>query len=147
MIDFSTSPIWFKTIRSIIVSACTECGFSERLAGQVAMAVDEALCNIHRHGYQEEPGRARLTAKTAFSPHPSIFIEIIDEAEQVDAQTIKSRNLEEVRPGGLGVHLIQTIMDEATWTKRDSGGMRLTMRKTIPNTINLFKTEETTIHE
>jgi anti-sigma regulatory factor (Ser/Thr protein kinase) len=94
------------------------------------MAVDEALCNIHRHGYKGEYGKAKLHVTTHTSPSPKIDVTIHDEANQVNTSHIKSRDLDEVRPGGLGVHLIQTIMDEATWTKRDPCGMTLTMSKT-----------------
>ncbi len=94
------------------------------------MAVDEALCNIHRHGYKGELGKAKLQATTHTTPSPNIEITIFDEADQVETTNIKSRDLNEVRPGGLGVHLIQTIMDEAVWTKREACGMSLTMSKT-----------------
>ena len=46
---------------------------------------------------------------------------IIDEGEQVPLELIQSRELDEVRPGGLGVHLIKTIMDEATWSHTKKG--------------------------
>ncbi len=115
----------------LIVSASTQCGFADRVAGQIAMAVDEALCNIHRHGYGEEYGRAILEVKTIIHPSPRIEITIKDNAKQVELTQIKSRDLDNVRPGGLGVHLIQTVMDEAVWTKRDEGGMLLTMHKTL----------------
>ena len=52
-----------------------------------------------------------------------------DEAKQVDPSMIKSRDLDEVRPGGLGVHIIQQVMDEAKYEKREHGGMRLTLVK------------------
>jgi sigma-B regulation protein RsbU (phosphoserine phosphatase) len=143
-IDFPTSPTWFKSIRMLIVAACTQCGFTDRVAGQVAMAVDEALCNIHRHGYQGEYGRATLTVKTTISPKSSIQIQIEDDAQQMDTELIKSRNLDDVRPGGIGVHLIQTVMDEALWTKREHGGMKLTMHKTITPETNQLHTETST---
>jgi hypothetical protein len=49
----------------------------------------------------------------------------------VDPTTIKSRDLDEIRPGGLGVHIITEVMDEVRWEKRTDGpiGMRLTMMK------------------
>jgi serine/threonine-protein kinase RsbW len=132
-IDFPCSPTWFKTIRQLLVACSREAGFPERVAGQIAMAADEALCNIHRHGYQGSLGDAHMDVSTASEPLPSITIVIDDQAQQIETIEIKSRNLDEVRPGGLGVHLIQTVMDEAIWTKRTVGGMRLTMCKTATN--------------
>jgi serine/threonine-protein kinase RsbW len=133
----------------LIVSASMQSGFTERTAGQVAMAVDEALCNIHRHGYQTEYGRAILEVSTTINPNPRINISIKDNAKQVELTQIKSRDLDNVKPGGLGVHLIRTVMDEATWTKRDEGGMLLTMHKTQTSTTSPeTKAEsEKSIHE
>lgn len=130
-IDFPSSPRWFQTIRRLVFTASTECGFSDRDAGQVAMAVDEALTNIYRHGYQlDEQGRITLHVRTVSSPAPNIDITIEDEGQQVKPSTIQSRNLDDVKPGGLGVHLIQTIMDQSHWEPRDTHGMRLLMSKT-----------------
>ncbi len=119
----------------LIVSAATQCGFTERIAGQIAMAVDEALCNIHKHGYDAGYGRALLEVRTtATAEGPRIDITLKDNAKQVEVTEIKSRDLDNVRPGGLGVHLIQTVMDKATWTKRTEGGMLLMMHKTHART-------------
>ena len=146
-IEFTTSPSWFRTIRQLIFTSSTQCGFDTRTAGQIAMAVDEALCNIHRHGYRGTFGNATLHAKATSKTDPLIIIEIYDEAKQVDVLQIKSRNLDEVRPGGLGVHLIQTVMDEAIWTKRDAGGMCLSMSKTSKSNTEHPLTTESNMHD
>ena len=79
------------------------------------MAVDEALSNIYRHGYMgSTDGRVRFTYKTYTTPLPKIMIEIEDDAIQVDSNLIQSRDLQDIKPGGLGVHLIQTVMNHAT---------------------------------
>jgi anti-sigma regulatory factor (Ser/Thr protein kinase) len=136
-IDFPTSPSWFRTIRQLISSAATQCGFSSRDAGQIAMAVDEALSNVYRHGYHgSTDGRVYLEYKTSCTPSPLITIEITDDATQIDIELIRSRVLEDIKPGGLGVHLIQTVMDHSSWEKRPEGGMRLIMTKTSTNPIN-----------
>ncbi len=131
-IDFSASPSWFRTIRQLVSTACCQCGFSDRDAGQVAMAVDEAMSNIYRHGYKgDTTGRIALSLLTENHPEPKISITIKDNAAQVDIKLIQSRDLSDIRPGGLGVHLIQTVMDNALWEKRKDGGMILTMSKSI----------------
>ena len=118
-------------IRQLIATASAQCGFDERTAGQVAMAVDEAICNIHRHGYGGKIGKVTIDVKTSISPSPNIEIRISDEAVQVDTVSIKSRELDEIKPGGLGVHLIRTVMDDAHWSKREHRGMSLIMKKTF----------------
>ena len=58
---------------------------------------------------------------------------IEDEAEQVDPEEIQPRSLDEIRPGGLGVHIIREVMDEARFERRPGSdvGMRLEMIKRV----------------
>ena len=63
--------------------------------------------------------------------HGGVGIVIEDDARQVDPEKIRGRNLEEIRPGGLGVHIIHQIMDSVLYEKRDASGMRLTMEKRL----------------
>ena len=129
-ITFASTPSWFSTIRQLVSSATVRCGFTDRDSGQIAMVIDEALSNIYRHGYQgSSEGVIVLKCNTSTTPIPTVHFELIDEAKQVDTDLICSRDLEQVRPGGIGVHLIKTIMDEASWTKNGELGMKLCMMK------------------
>ena len=60
---------------------------------------------------------------------PAARFVIEDRAKQVDPATIRSRDLSEVRPGGLGVYIINEVMDDVTYAMRPEGGMSLTMVK------------------
>ena len=55
-----------------------------------------------------------------------------DEGRQVDPCLIKSRNLDDIRPGGLGVHIIKEVMDVVIYERREGRGMRLTLSKRLP---------------
>ena len=130
-IDFPANPNWFQTIRLCVLTACFECGFDNRTAGQVAIAIDEALTNIYRHGYESKLGGPIVfRMQTTITPKPSVNFVIQDEARQVKPEDIKPRSLDEIRPGGIGVHLIKTIMDNVEWTCNQSKGMTLKMAKT-----------------
>ena len=133
-IEFPISPAWFQTIRRLVSTASIHCGFSDRDAGQISMAVDEAMANVHKHGYQfDNSGRVTLQVITHIEPTARIDIQLDDETQDIELDSIRSRDLTDVRPGGLGVHLIQTIMDESNWSIRESGGMRLLLSKTNKN--------------
>jgi sigma-B regulation protein RsbU (phosphoserine phosphatase) len=62
--------------------------------------------------------------------------ELRDYAEPVDASRIRPRDLAECRPGGLGINLIDSVMDEWRFSQPDEGrGNRLTMvKKLAPRT-------------
>lgn len=145
-VELRSNPLFLSGVREMVGAVAKRFGFSDEVGGQVALAVDEALCNVIRHGYQRQPDKpiwlsifAVGGAWAAGTPVPSggtvderpdaMRIVIEDEAPQVDPSQICSRDLDEIRPGGLGVHIIKTVMDEAVYEKRPSKGMRLTMIK------------------
>jgi len=119
--------------RAMILQFSQRLGFPENIAGQISLAVDEALCNVINHGYERrEDGHIALnlwSLDDADSPGLRIVVE--DRAKQVDPATIKPRNLDDIRPGGLGVHIIRQVMDHVQYEHREGGGMRLTMSKRL----------------
>lgn len=137
-----SNPLFLSGAREMVYQFASRCGFADEACGQMALAVDEAICNVIRHGYQKMPDRpiwitlefvgGVATPETQHqNPTKALRITIEDDAKQVDPNTIKSRDLEEIRPGGLGVHIITEVMDEVRWEKRTDRptGMRLTMLK------------------
>ena len=134
-LELISDPIYLSGAREMVGSVAKRLGFDDLQCSKIALAVDEALCNVIRHGYDR-----RETEKIWLSIWPAsdddragIRILIEDEAEQVDPEGIKSRDLSEIRPGGLGVYIIREVMDEARFDRRpDSNvGMRLDMTKWV----------------
>lgn len=123
--------------RAMIQNIAQRIGFNESHCGQMSLAVDEALCNIINHGYDRRPdGHIWVNIWVIDDDPPGIRIVIDDQARQVEPSSIRSRDLEDIRPGGLGVYIIRQIMDDVSYEKRDGGGMRLTLTKRIPTTSN-----------
>jgi anti-sigma regulatory factor (Ser/Thr protein kinase) len=121
--------------RAMISNIAQRLGFAEIVCGQISLATDEALCNIINHGYDRKPDQriwVNIWALDQEDP-PRIRIVIEDRARQVDPATIRSRDLDDIRPGGLGVYIIREIMDEVHYEKRAGGGMRLTISKRVVN--------------
>lgn len=138
-LELSSNPLYLAGARELVYHLASRLGFSDEACGQMALAVDEAICNVIRHGYDRELGRPiwiTLAPQSGAPAHPgeqpptnALKIVIEDEAKQVDVTTIKSRNLDDIRPGGLGVHIITEVMDDVKWEHRQPKGMRLTMVK------------------
>lgn len=124
---------FLSAARSMIANLAQRLGFNEIRCGQISLAVDEALCNIINHGYEKrEDGSIWIHIHVLEDERVGLKIVIEDEARQVDPQRIKSRDLDDIRPGGLGVYIIREIMDEVRYEKRDQAGMRLTLVKWLP---------------
>jgi len=132
-VELISDPTYLCGARELVAAIARRLGFTEEDCGQLALAVDEALCNVMRHGYDRRTdGRIWLSLLPMNGPDasaPDLKVVIEDEAKQVEPENIVGRDLDDIRPGGLGVHIIQKVMDNVRYEKRDSRGMRLTMIK------------------
>lgn len=135
-VELLSDPAYLSGARELISSVCKRLGFDDLTCSKVALAVDEALCNVIRHGYkyaEDRPIWISLWAlRNAGGEAEGVRLVIEDEADPVDPARMKGRELEDVKPGGLGVHIIRDVMDEVNYESRGPVGMRLTMIKRMP---------------
>ena len=62
----------------------------------------------------------------------TLILHVLDNAAPIDVSTVEPRNLDDVRPGGLGVHFMREIMDQVEFLPPPAGfGNFLRMSKTI----------------
>jgi hypothetical protein len=67
----------------------------------------------------------------------AMVVDIMDFAEPVDPENIRSRELTDVRPGGLGVHLIKSVCDDAKFMPPPPGvGNLFKLTKRLPTKLN-----------
>ncbi|HUN80457.1 MAG TPA: ATP-binding protein [Phycisphaerae bacterium] len=107
-------------------------GFEPHDVYHITLAIDEALANVIKHGYGgkcDQPIVITLQPVRSPDGRPGISVCVRDQGRQVDPALIKGRDLEEVRPGGLGVHIIQSVMDAYNYSCPVDGGMLLEMVK------------------
>jgi len=131
-IRIQSQPRYACVVRSAVETATRLFGLCERDCGRVMLCVDEAVTNVIRHGYKGKTDRPIHVSLYPIEQDGKEGIQIVieDECEGVDLSTIKSRPLEEIRPGGLGVHIIQDIMNSVQYSHRKDGrGVRLEMTK------------------
>ena len=133
MMQLQSKPKLLSSVRSMVLSLTQRVGFDQTECGHIALAIDEALANVIRHGYskrEDEP--INISIWILHGDRPGIRIMIEDEAEQIDPDSIQGRDLEDVRPGGLGVHIMREIMDSCSFERREqTKGMRVIMEKYI----------------
>lgn len=132
-IELRSDPCYLAGVRQLIAGVAQRIGFDDNSCSQVALAVDEALANVIRHGYCQACDRP-IWISLWPSPETEergagLRIEIEDEARQVDESELCGRELDDPKPGGLGLHIIREVMDEVAYHKRSGRGMRLTMVK------------------
>ncbi|MGP1271963.1 MAG: ATP-binding protein [Phycisphaerales bacterium] len=128
-----SEPMYLAGAREMVVGLARRIGFRDGEAGQIALATDEALANVINHGYGRRPDGPiwiRLWPRVV-GGDAGLTIVIEDEGTQIEPERICGRSLDDIRPGGLGVHIIREVMDEAKYEKREGSGMRLTMVKRL----------------
>ena len=126
-----SEPQLLAGVRALVEAVGTGMGFAEKNRCLMSLAIDEALSNIIRHGYDSRrDGLIWIHIWRVNEPRGLRFV-IEDLARTVDTAKIKGRHLDDIRPGGLGVHIIKETMNEAEWEIRKDGGMRLTMSKRL----------------
>ena len=126
-----SDPRYLSGARELVTAVSRRIGFDDTSGCQIALAVDEALANVMRHGYNGATDRPIWVSIWPLEDG-GMQIVVEDEAKQVDLDKIKGRDLEDIRPGGLGVHIIKEVMDTATYEHRAECGMRLVMEKRLP---------------
>ena len=119
-------------VRVVVETLGTECGFDQKECAAMALAVDEALTNVIRHAYGGEPNKKieiAIEQLNATNDQQGLRICIRDFGKTVDTSKIKGRELTDIRPGGLGVHIMREVMDEVVYERPESGGTLLRMTK------------------
>lgn len=133
-LEMLSNPLYLCGARELVSAVAKRLSFDETACCQIALAVDEALCNVIRHGYDRQTNRPIWLSIYPQGPTDrpeGMLIVIEDEARQVEPDAIRGRDLEDIRPGGLGVHIMKQVMDEVRYEKRGPVGMRLTLLKKI----------------
>ncbi|MGD8452357.1 MAG: ATP-binding protein [Phycisphaerae bacterium] len=131
-LELTSNPDVLPEARQTLRQWALDHGWTEDQAAEIALAVDEALSNVIRHGYDCDASCAiQVNVHAIDEPDAGegLEIRVRDFGRQIDPDLIRGRDLDDVRPGGLGVHLIRAMMSTVRYTPAEGGGMLLTMRK------------------
>lgn len=102
--------------------------FDDITVGQIVLAVDEAVTNVYRYAYGEHSGP--LEYQVAIEDD-HLVIRLIDQGTPVQLDKIKGRELDDLRPGGLGTILLQNVFDTVHYLPQQTGTI-LELKKRIP---------------
>ncbi|MGB0712621.1 MAG: ATP-binding protein [Gammaproteobacteria bacterium] len=132
----AAEPGQLRTLRDGVRSALEELNLPAGLLDRIVLAVGEACMNIVQHGY---PSEARGTIGLAlWREGHALIVELTDDAARVDPEHLRGRALEDIRPGGLGLHFIHEIMDSVQYLEPVSGN-GLKTSETTGNRLRMVK--------
>jgi sigma-B regulation protein RsbU (phosphoserine phosphatase) len=127
---FPAQPRELKAMREALRDRVLASGCSEATTADIVMAIDEACQNVIRHAYG--PQRAGDIVLEVDRDGDCLVFRLTDFAPRIDPERVRPRHLDDVRPGGLGTHLIREAMDSAEFVEPPPGcGNLLRMVKRI----------------
>lgn len=122
-------PKYLSIVRSIAEKMCRICGMPDSATEDVKLAVDEACSNVIKHAYKGDT-KNKIVVKFRTS-RKGFEVVIEDSGLKADSAFIKGRDLDDVRPGGLGVHLIKRAFEVFEFDGRKKKGNRLVLRRQL----------------
>jgi len=140
-IHFLSKADKLQPLRKFVRELAVKQGCCDENLDCMVMAINEACMNVMQHAYDgKDDGEIVIEF---WKDEDELLIRIFDYAEKVDLDSIRSRDLEDVRPGGLGVHIIHQVMDSVEY-KNQPGitGNVLEMRKQLNKPVQCSLTDK-----
>jgi serine/threonine-protein kinase RsbW len=118
-------------VRQTVENEALRFGFDADTAFRLALAVDEACTNIIKHSYGGNPSR---TFDIEIATNGDNFIVVLtDHGKHFDPRSLPKldmkRYFEQMRSGGLGVHIMHMVMDDVNYDVTANHANRLRMVK------------------
>jgi serine/threonine-protein kinase RsbW len=123
-LELQSNPEMLCVVRHALGQLAETQGFSSAECRAVVLAVDEALTNIIKHAYGGEEGRpiratfSRIEVPLDGKQRKALEIVLEDHGMKIDGAKLCGRPLDEVRPGGLGLHFIKESMDTIEFRRK-----------------------------
>lgn len=134
-----SDPDMLCVVRAALSQLGEKLGLAEGECRAVVLAVDEGLTNIIRHAYGGKTDKPievrfrRIQAAGDGDHRDALEIVLEDRGAAVNRAKLCSRALDEVRPGGLGLHFIRESMDRVEFCRK-KGRNQLRLLKLLQTT-------------
>jgi len=125
-LDLNATSEELASVRPQLREYLNQLGLDSKKVDEVALAVDETLSNILRHAYGGKQGKVEVVIEDF---DDRVEIRIRDFGKKFDLTQMPPPELPPVKPGGLGIHFIRTVMDKVAYDTACCDGNRLCLTK------------------
>jgi len=105
-----------------IETCCGEDGLADEVTFKMTLALEEAVMNVITHAFDGMPPPHLVIVRLMTTPR-KLSAELIDNGHPFDPTAAPdpdlSLPLDERHPGGLGIHLMRTMMDRFEYRRRN----------------------------
>jgi len=117
--EFTSHTANLALMRSFVRRFLARHPFSEKQRTLMVLGIDEACTNVIRYAYDLRDDQPIALSVEALST--CVRMRLRDYGEQTPAHQMRGRNHAEVRPGGLGLHLIRNAFDKVDYILKPRG--------------------------
>jgi len=112
-IKLKSDPILIGLLRVAVAEIATKMGFPGNEIDELKLVINEACANVIKHVYHQQVDQD-IEVRFLIG-YDSLEIIIKDFGEKSVPSEFKSRPLNEMKEGGLGIYLIKNMMDEVRY--------------------------------
>ena len=109
--EFPVDSASLKDVRTFAREVLAKDEMFNSTKDDVVLAIAEAAQNIVKHAYSGEPTGDTMKVEISFKEN-QLKIDLYDKGKPAIPQNIKPRQIDDIKPGGLGTFFIGQIMDE-----------------------------------
>ena len=109
--DFLVRSSSLKDVRTFCREVFEKLQIEQNLKDELVLAIAEAAQNIVKHAYKDDPKTDDKMVVQISCKDNKLQIGFYDMGTPVDPNKVKHREIDNVKPGGLGTFFIQEIMD------------------------------------
>jgi len=120
-------------LRDFLTTVLREYGYTDDVVNDIELAADEAVTNVVEHAYQYDTRRS-LTVEMQMD-RQQVRVLVKDQGEAFTPKTPQvdlDQHIAERRTGGLGVHLIHTMMDSVDYRREEGSNVLILTKKVVP---------------
>jgi serine/threonine-protein kinase RsbW len=122
------------TVRDFVSEAARSFGFGDEDISKIALAVDEACTNIIKHAYRSDP--TKIIQVKVRAGNGTFEVAIQDEGIRFNPTQVQPPDMREYlthfRRGGLGVHLMKSLMDKVEYSIDPGKANEVRLTKYLP---------------
>lgn len=107
------------SVRAAVREACQRACCHEESSEQIVLAINEACMNVIQHAYRFSDGQSfalRLALEDGV-----LVVRLLDNGAAVMDDDLRPRELDDLRPGGLGVRFMRELMDTVAYRSAPEG--------------------------
>lgn len=120
-------PKYLSVVRNVTSKIGEIYGIDETIVNDLKLAIDEACTNIIRHAYKGDTTKRIIIRYTVNPGQYTVVLE--DNGIKADINKLKGRDLNDIKPGGLGIHFIKRVFDIFMLDEKKKKGNRLILVK------------------